>query len=416
MKAGRGRSPADSWLHPGTSELVRCEDVRGRPVPAMHASYASYVGVGGSFLYELHCRLLPTDLKDASVEWRFDDGGVFTGSECNRLVATAPPVQRVTLRVGQGNETMQATKRLSFYDRPPKEAEDDKEHAHYVELLEKMDPAHLDAAMLGAALPFLFDYGTDAQIAAYATAWFKFNPPVADPRWLPAEMARLRTLAVTDPKAALAALHADTAGRSLYEKPLDLFEIDLLVYYLRDPASLSRIQQIGFGLGDTKEGRLATIRLADAYRLSGDVRQATTRYQAAQPSDPSNGRRLPAEDQANSMTVKDLIESDHRDEADAKLTDWELAHPMAKFSTDFLLLRARALTLYGRWRESLSELEAYAATHPDSPYQIEVDFYRARALREIGKKDEARKIWLDIVKNYPHSELAEPSKEWAAKP
>ena len=71
----------------------------------------------------------------------------------------------------------------------------------------------------------------------------------------------------------------------------------------------------------------------------------------------------------------------------------------------FLLLRSRVLTMYGRWREALAELDAYAATHPDSPYQIDVDFYRARSLRELGKKEEARKIWQDIVKNYPKSEL-----------
>ena len=88
---------------------------------------------------------------------------------------------------------------------------------------------------------------------------------------------------------------------------------------------------------------------------------------------------------------------------------------MAKFSTDFLLLRSRVLTLYGRWRESLAELDAYAATHPDSPYQIDVDFHRARALYELGRKDEARKLWQDLAKNYPRSELAEPAKAWAAK-
>ena len=64
----------------------------------------------------------------------------------------------------------------------------------------------------------------------------------------------------------------------------------------------------------------------------------------------------------------------------------------------------------------MTELEAFPATHPDSPYQIDVDYYRARALHELGRRDEARKIWQDIAKNYPRSELAKPSAEWAAKP
>ena len=115
------------------------------------------------------------------------------------------------------------------------------------------------------------------------------------------------------------------------------------------------------------------------------------------------------------MTVRDLIEKNDRQEADAKLTDWELAHPMAKFTRISCCCAAGCWRMYGRWREALAELDAYAATHPDSPYQIDVDFYRARALRELGKKDEARKIWQDIVKNYPKSELAEPVEGWASK-
>ena len=89
---------------------------------------------------------------------------------------------------------------------------------------------------------------------------------------------------------------------------------------------------------------------------------------------------------------------------------------MAKFNTDYLLLRSRVLTLYGRWRVALAELDAFAATHPDSPYQIDVDFYRARALNELGQKDEARKIWADLVKTYPLSELAAPAREALSKP
>ncbi len=116
------------------------------------------------------------------------------------------------------------------------------------------------------------------------------------------------------------------------------------------------------------------------------------------------------------MTIRDMIDNEYSHEADAKLREWELNHPMAKLTTDFLLLRSRVLMLFGRWREARGELEAFAATHPDSPYQIEADYYRARALFELGGKEEARKIWLDLARQYPRHELANPSREWAAKP
>ena len=418
IKDGKGATvPADAWLQPGTSEIVRCEEVKGRAVPAAEIDLKSYLGFGGSLLFEVRCRLLPTDLKGAPVEWRFDDGGVFTGAECTRILSGVPAVQRMTVRVGTEKDGLQSVRRIGFAGQnPPQTDENAKGHRRYVGLLGEQDPARLSAAMLSAALPLLIDSGTDEQIAPWATAWLKTNPPVSDPRWLPAELARLRALAQNDPQAALVALRNEGAARQLYARPLDLFEIDLSLYYLRNAAAGTRIQQLGFGLGDSREGRLAAIRLGDFYRLSGDVRQAVARYQAVQPADPSNGRRLPAEDQANSLTVKDLIDNRDRQDADAKLTEWELAHPMAKFTTDYLLLRSRVLTLYGRWREALAELDAFAVTHPDSPYQIDVDFYRARALNELGKKDEARKIWADIVKTYPRSELAASAKESLSKP
>ena len=418
IKDGQGMTvPADAWLHPGTSELLRCDESKGRPAPAAEIRLKSYLGFGGSLLFEVHGYLLPTDLKGAPVEWRFDDGGVCVGPDCTRIMSGTPAVQRVTVRVGAGADALQSVRRIGFAGQnPPQTDENARGHRHYVELLTKQDPAKLSAAMLGAALPLLIDSGTDEQIAPWAAAWLKTNPPVADPRWLPAELARLRALAQTDPQAALAALRNEGAARQLYARQFDLFEIDLYLYELRTPAAGTRIQQLGFGLGDSPEGRVAAIRLGDFYRLSGDARQSMARYQAAQPADPSNGRRLPAEDQANSLTVKDLIDNRDRQDAAAKLTEWELAHPMAKFTSDYLLLRSRVLTLYGRWREALAELDAFAATHPDSPYQIDVDFYRARVLNELGKKDEARKIWTDLVKNYPRSELAASAQEALAKP
>ena len=403
--------PPEAWLHPGAAEAVRYEAVHGGPVPAPGIESLSYVGWGGGFLYEVHCTLAATPLAGATVEWHFDDGGVFTGPECTRIMAADPPVQRVTVIVKRGNEAVQSVQRIGFFGQPPKTAEGNQEHQHYLELLGKQDPATLSVAMLGAALPFLVDNGTDAQVAPYANAWLKAKHPPNDPLWLSAESARLRAIAETNPKAALAELTNNVAAHELYGKPLDLLEVELIVFYTHELASVARVQQIAFGLGSTPEGRLAAVRIGDLYRLNGDIRQAVARYEAAQPPDDSGGRKLPAEDQANSMTVDDLIERGDRQAAEAKLAEWEIAHPMAKFTTDFLLLRSRVMTLYGRWRESLTELDAYAASHPDSSYQIEVDFYRAQALSETGKKDEARKIWGDIAKNYPKSEYADSSKK-----
>ena len=60
----------------------------------------------------------------------------------------------------------------------------------------------------------------------------------------------------------------------------------------------------------------------------------------------------------------------------------------------------------------MQEIESFRAMQPDSPYQIPADFHRARALYELGKKDEARTIWQDIVTKYPKNELVPECQQW----
>ena len=100
----------------------------------------------------------------------------------------------------------------------------------------------------------------------------------------------------------------------------------------------------------------------------------------------------------------------------AKLNEWEMKHPMAKFDSDFLLLRARALMFFGRWNEAMQEVESFQKVQPESPGQIDADFLRGRVLYERGDKPEARKIWNGIVAQYPKHPIATDARIWAAKP
>ena len=407
--------PASAFLHPGKSLVGRYEAQDGGPVPVPRARYLSYLGDGGAYLYEMRCSVAPEEVQGATVEWRFDDGVVIAGTDVTRIMSGTPGTQNVTVVAQRGTATRQTTLRIGFYGEPPNEIQGKRGNERYVNLLMQLDPARLDAAMLAAALPVLFDFGTDAQSAAFANAWLARKPDLKDPLWLPAYTAHERASAQTDPRKAAAEVAANTAARALYDQPLDVLELELLVFGAHDMASLARVRQLAFSLGPDK-GRLGEIRLGDLYRLNGDLNHAAEHYRTAQPPDPSDGRRLPAEDQANALTVEDLIGEDARQEAMDRLAKWEAAHPLAKLTTNFLVLRARTLALFGRWRESLSELDAFAAMHPDSAYEIDTDFYRARALYETGDKDQARKLWKQIATNFPKSELAKPSLEWAGKP
>ena len=407
--------PAAAFLHPGKALVGRYEAQDGGPVPVPQARFLSYLGDGGGYLYEVKCSVAPEDVPGATVEWRFDDGAVLSGLEITRIMSGSPGTQHVAAVAQRGAVSRQTTLRIGFYGQPPKEIEHRRGNERYVNLLMRLDPARLDAAMLAAALPVLFDFGTDAQSAAYANAWLTRKPDLKDPLWLPAYTAHARASAQADPKKAAAEVAANTAARQLYNQELDVLELDLLVFGAHDMASLPRVRQLAFNLGPDK-GKLGEIRLGDLYRLNGDLNHAAEHYRAAQPPDPTNGRGLPAEDQANALTVEDLLGDEARQDALDRLAKWERAHPLAKLTTNFLVLHARTLAMFGRWRESLAELDAFAAIRPDSAYEIEVDFYRARALYELGDKDQARKLWKQIASNFPKSELAKPSLEWAARP
>jgi tetratricopeptide (TPR) repeat protein len=268
-------------------------------------------------------------------------------------------------------------------------------------------------------LLFLRDFATDEQMAGFAEAWLKYAPALDEPLWLPAQLSRLRTLARKDPARALTELRGlDSRARLKYARPLEMLELDLLVFYLHDRSVPDMAKRIAFENPKSDMERFAKIRSGDYFRLAGQYPQAVAQYQEAQKlvGDESAGRKLPAQDKAFSVAIRQLLDANRRAEASDKLDEWEMAHPMAKLDGDFLLLRARMLDAFGRWNEALSELDSLEKMQPDSPYMIDVEFYRAQALDGLGKKEEARKIWNDIAKNYPKHELAAQSKTLASKP
>ena len=54
--------------------------------------------------------------------------------------------------------------------------------------------------------------------------------------------------------------------------------------------------------------------------------------------------------------------------------------------------------------------DSFKKIQHDSPWLIDADFFRAEALSGLGKKEEAKKIWRGIAKDYPKHELAEQAK------
>ena len=410
--------PTTEWLHPGTSEVVKLEHVQGWPVPAINVELRTYIGWGGLWMYETRCQVKGGVPAGWTASWEFSDGSKMDGAQAERVLFGNDAL-RVTVRLKRGNDQVAAVQHIAFNGNPAHvETSDQSVVNRYVGYLEKETPALLSADTLKGGFQFLNEFGSDQAIGKFATAWLAKNPNQADPLWIRGQVARLRSLAQSDPRQALTEVRKfDSGTRKKFANELGMAEIELLVFYLKDPAGAQLAQSIGFQNANADLGRLAKIRIGDLYRLLGKTKEAVAQYQSVQKSvaDETAGRKNAAQDRANSITITDLIAQGYRHEAEEKLTAWELEHPMGKYESDFLLLRGRVLMEFGRWNEALQEIESFRQMNPDSPYQIPADFYRARALFELGKKDDAKKIWQDIAKKYPKHELAGDAEMWAKK-
>jgi tetratricopeptide (TPR) repeat protein len=387
-------------------------------VPLATVKVHSYIGYAGQWYYDTECSLPPEGLADWAVQWTFDDGSTFTGNTCRRIIPGSAP-RMVTLSLTRGDQVLRGSRRITFGgDIRMANVNDAADTAWYVELLKRETPSPLSNT-LRPDLLFLGDFGDLETFGKFAGAWLKANPGSNNPFWIAAEIAWLRLLAQSDPQKALTELDAlSPETQRDYAVLLDPLELEFLVFYRRDARSEDRIRQIALKNIRSPIERMADVRLGDLYRLSGKYKEAAGQYLAIQKTvvDESESRKLPAQDRAYSITINDLIRGGSRVEAGQKLQEWDSRHPMAKLDTDFLLLRARTLMLFGRWKEALTEIESFEKMQTDSPYEIDAEFYRARVYYETGQKDEARKIWTGLAKDYPKSELAGQSSAWAAKP
>ena len=400
--------PNDAWVHPGSTEAGPLEQVAGWPVPQPSARVASYVGYQGQWLFETECSLKGKVPAGWKARWEWSDGAVFEGDECHR-VCVGPAPARVIVRLANGQQQTSGARQIEFGGTPHEASiEKDRDVERYLGLIEKEDPARLSAATIAGHLVLVSEFGTDQLLGRYGAAWVAKNNNQGDPLWLTAQLARIRSLAQTNPQGAIAEMHKfDLATRKKFPQ-LAALEMDILVFGLKSGEAVQLAQRISFDQPNTDYARVAKVRIGDLYRLLDKVKEARAQYESVQKTiaDETGGKKLPAMDRAFSITISGLIDQGERKAAEDKLFEWEAEHPMAKYESDFLLLRGRVLMLFGRWNEALQEIESFRTLQGDNPFQILADFYRARALFELGKKDEAKKIWATIAKEYPNHDLA----------
>ena len=411
--------PYDAWVHAGTGNITRFESKTGQPVPVPNVSFNSYIGYNDSWYYETSFWMPAPPPPDWTAEWRFEDGTVRTGPLFTRILCTYAP-QKVTLRLRRGQETVEGVR---LFHAPEglvaASINTAGDTERYAQTLGQDDPSGWALPELRSTALLLAGYGTLQQAARVAEAFVKKCTDLKDPVWADSQVVRLRSLAQTNPKQALTELQQlNPVAHAAHSVQFDRLEADLLVFYLRDLTSVGRLEQMASSDKSRDSAQLMRVRLGDLYRLNGKTAEAVEKYRIAQRAapDPSGGRKLPTLDEAFSLSVTEAIEKGERETARKNLEDWEIVHPMAKLNTDFLVLRTQWLIKSGRWSEALAEVESFKGFNPESPYLVDADFYRARALWELGSKDQARQIWAEIFRKYPKHPLATTSDEMARQP
>lgn len=408
-----GNVPPDAWVHPGKVTAGAVESHDGAPVPLAVMRAERYIGYAGEW-YVSVSGTAPKPPDGWQVEWLWPDGHVDAGPEIRRLYMSLDPV-RVVLRFRNGPRVIEGRRVLMVpRDMEAASVNNERQLADFLDLLKAEDPSKLAESDRRVGFLLAKDFLPSAEAVKWAEAWLKTAKPQGGP-WVAAMAMAICEIGKTQPQAALERLtNFAAAERAAMGKDADLLELDLRVFGLKDPMVVGLVAKLDKG-GDKALARMAKIRLGDYHLLNGRIEDALRCFDEAVADKKEAERKAPVIDRSHSLAIEDLIRDKRLDEARAKLESWERQRPAARIEGDQLLWRARVMFLAGEWNRALQDLETSLKIRPGSPEEIDVLFWQGRALYELGRKDEARKIWNKLVKDYPKHERAEAAKLWAEK-
>lgn len=409
-----GNVPTEAWVHPGKAKADAFESADGAPVPLVDLKALSYIGFGGEWYFKISA-VIPDPGEGWQVEWLWQDGRVDHGKDVHRLWMSLDPVQ-VIVRLRNGARGIEGRRALTIpRDLVAESVNNDSQIKSYLKLLEKEDPLDLAEPARKAGFILARSFLPSAQAVRWAEAWLeKAKPDSAF--WTTVMSLAIRETAKNDPKAALARIDklSDEAKKTL-GRHADLLELDIRVFRMKDPLVVGLVSKLEKS-GDKQLARMALVRLGDYQLLNGRSEDAARCFADAVSGDAKADGRAPVIDRARSLAIEQLVNDKHLDESLEKIVAWELERPMAKIEGDQLLWRARVMFLAQDYARALQDIETSLKVRTGAPEEIELRFWRGRALYEIGRKDEARKVWNLLVKDYPKHERAEAAKLWAEKP
>lgn len=165
-----------------------------------------------------------------------------------------------------------------------------------------------------------------------------------------------------------------------------------------------------------RERALLRARLGDAYRITGKPDLAAEAYREAQQDtikqmDPKKAAVL---ERAYRETAMAYLQQKRYPALRDQLFQWEADFPLANLGGELPLLRGRYFQEIGDDPRAAKEFASLLDLNPLHPARPEITFRLAQSLKRMGKKDEARKQFDIVIKEYPNSPFADEAKHETA--
>ena len=149
--------------------------------------------------------------------------------------------------------------------------------------------------------------------------------------------------------------------------------------------------------------RLARMRIGDVYRKKGEYDRAKKIYaQAEKETIAKMGLKKAAMKQGiYAQTIAAYLEQNQLEAALKKLKEWEINFPLAKLSGELPLLYGRYFSRKGDYERAIEAVEDLITLNPETTLRPEAELLMAGAYFHLGRKEEAGKLYRQIMKDYP---------------
>lgn len=399
--------PPSAFVRFGNGTLSAVEARQNAPNPAFTYTHLSYMNLPeGAPLTETELSTYSGD----EATWRFADGVTLKGAKIRRVFAT---LASCDVEVRSGRAT--ASGAVMFPEAaPPKRllSERQQDYKHYEQLILAAGVDKLkDRDSIRNFLEFYMLVDLHPAQVPLCEALLQARGGNREERAI-TNLTLARAAARDEPQKAVKA-YADALKDSPNDDSSELIQelIEFVVFRLRDlPLAQEMLDRHGRNLRNKDKTRLAL--QLDIALQAGKIDDARKHYAAL-----LRGRSNRDDQRIAAVQGNAFAESARRAREENRLLDaivalraWDEIAPMARGDGSFSLERARIFRQRGWLEGAIGELNAAILAEPLLPNLPEVEFEQAGIYDDMGRKDDAHKLYQKIATEYPNHPLADSAR------